>query len=108
MADHSGKARASAPATSYPLNTSSLMKLETTASKLLKMRRWRCTKTVALDLGVTQQAISMASTRLERRGLAKLESIRRMKGRSGRPYRVFVATRAPQDHSEIIVTQPDQ
>ena len=74
------------------------------ADALLKMRIWRCTGTVARNLGVSPSALAMASSRLERRGLARCDDVRHIRGRSGRPYRVFVAVqkdRVPPQGEEV-------
>lgn len=67
------------------------MNKDATPERLLALGSWSCTKRVASILGVTQQAISMASTRLEARGLCRLYETKRVPGRCGRPFRVFVA-----------------
>ena len=68
------------------------------AKQLLKMGDWRCTRKQADLLGVTIQALSMASTRLERKGLAVCEDRRLIinKGITGRPFRVFRAVKNPR------------
>lgn len=59
--------------------------------ELLKMRIWRSTGQLAYKLGVSHSLMAMTSSRLVNRGLAKCEDVRRIRGRPGRPYRVFVA-----------------
>jgi len=59
--------------------------------ELLKMRIWRSTGHLARKLGVSHSLLAMTSSRLVTRGLAVCDDVRRIRGRSGRPYRVFVA-----------------
>mgnify|MGYP003558839003 FL=1 len=68
--------------------------------ELLKMRIWRSTGHLARKLGVSHSLLAMTSSRLVSRGLAVCDDVRRIRGRSGRPYRVFVAVALEKRNKE--------